>query len=123
MMGGGYDQFEFVGRVDGAVADFARAKGPEDKARSAAHAEGQGGGEGQKNFHGRGYGEGHALGSLQRERLGNQFARITCRLVIMANATPTAMHEHRGWRGGCFRSSFRTGAPKRVRPASRESGW
>jgi len=32
MMGGGYDQFEFVGRVDGAVADFARAKGPEDKA-------------------------------------------------------------------------------------------
>ena len=47
----------------------------EDKARSAAHAEGQGGGEGQKNFHGRGYGEGHALGSLQRERLGNQFAQ------------------------------------------------
>ena len=63
--GGADDQAEFVGRVDGAVADFVGAEGAQDEAGGAAHEHGQRTGDGQEEIHGRGDGQGYALGSLE----------------------------------------------------------
>ena len=71
---GGYDELEFVGGVNRAVADLAGAEGAQDETSRAAHANGQGAGDGQEDVHGRGDRQGNPLGPLQGERLRNQFA-------------------------------------------------
>ena len=70
---GGDDQLEFVGRVDGPVADVAGSEGAENEPGGAAHADGERSGEGEKDVHGRGDREGDSLGALQRQRLRNEF--------------------------------------------------
>src|SRR5580700_6279321 len=71
---GGDDKLEFVGRVDRAVADFASAEGAEDESGDAAHADRDRARDGEKDVYGCGYGQGDALGALQGERLGDEFA-------------------------------------------------
>ena len=72
---GGDDEFEFVGRVDGATTP--RVMGAEEsqnQAAGAAHKEEDGAGDGEENLHGGGDGEGDLLGALQGQGLGNEFA-------------------------------------------------
>ena len=72
---GGDDEFEFVGRVDGATAaGFAGAEKSQNQAAGAAHEEKHRAGESEKRLHGRGHGEGNLLGALQGKSLGHEFA-------------------------------------------------
>ena len=72
---GGDDEFEFVGRVDGAsAAGRLRTKHPQNQATGAAHEEQDGARKGEEGLHGRGHGESDLLGALQGQSLRHQFA-------------------------------------------------
>ena len=73
---GGHDEFEFVGRVNGAAAAGGLcAEQPQNQAAGAAHEEQDGARKGEEGLHGRGDGEGDLLGALQGQSLRDQFAQ------------------------------------------------
>jgi len=89
VVGGGYDQFEFVRGMDGTMADLAVPIGAQDETSGGAHTNREGAGDGEEE---RPWGRrprGDTLGALQGQRLWNQFARITWRLVISTKAAAT----------------------------------
>ena len=72
---GGDNEFEFIGRVNrAAAAGFARTENPQDQAAGAPHEKKQGASQGKECFHGCSDRQGDLLGSLQGQRLRNQFA-------------------------------------------------
>ena len=72
--GGGGDELELFGRVDGAFAAEGSAEEAEDEGRGAVHQPDDGAGDADEDVHGAGDGEGDALGALQGEGLGDEFA-------------------------------------------------
>ena len=74
-MAGRYDEFEFLGGMDSALADLVRAEGFEHHTRGSGHHGQQRSGEGHEDVHGAGDGEGNGLGALQGEGLGHDLAQ------------------------------------------------
>ncbi len=72
--GGGGDELELLGRVDGALAAQRGAEEAEDQRGGAVHHLDRGAGHADEDVHGAGDGEGDALGALQGEGLGDELA-------------------------------------------------
>ena len=72
--GGGGDELEFFGRVDGAFAAEGSAEEAEDERGGAVHEADGGAGHADEDVHGPGDGEGDALGALEGEGFGDEFA-------------------------------------------------
>ena len=72
--GRGGDELELLGRVDGALAAERCAKEAQDQRGGVVHQPHRRTRDADEDVHGAGDGERDALGSLQRERLGNQLA-------------------------------------------------
>ena len=72
--GGGGDEFELFGRVDGAFAAQRSAEESEDDGGGDVQQLHDGAGDADEDVHGTGDGEGDALGALEGEGLGDEFA-------------------------------------------------
>ncbi len=72
--GSGGDELDLFGRVDGAFAVQRRAEEFEHEGGGAVHQLHSRAGDADEDVHRPGDGEGDALGALQRERLGDEFA-------------------------------------------------
>jgi hypothetical protein len=72
--GCGGDELEFFGRVDGAFAGERRAEETEDDGGREIHEADGRARHADEDVHGSGDGEGDALGTLEGERLGDEFA-------------------------------------------------
>ena len=86
---GGHDQFEFVGRMNGAsAAGRLGAEQPQYQAAGASHEEQQRAGDSEESLHGRGDGQGDLLGALQGQRLRHQFAENHVHVGDQAEGDP-----------------------------------
>ena len=72
--GGGGDELELFGRVDGAFAAQRSAEESEDDGGGDVHQLDDGTRDADEDVHGAGDGEGDALGALEGEGLGDEFA-------------------------------------------------
>ena len=121
---GGDDELEFVGRMNGAPRRVSRApKIRKHQAAGAAHEEKYRAGEGEERLHGRGHGQGNLLGTLQGQRLRNEFAQNHVQVGDQAESDGDgdAVGVNRGVRNLVERNGCtRPGGPPWVRRSSPE---
>src|SRR5256885_41664 len=69
-----HKQLELIGRMDGTLANLARAEYTKHDAGGPAHDKKEGAADGEENIHRAGDGQGDLFGTLQGERFRDQFA-------------------------------------------------